>query len=336
MQTTSVMFIPSSRAGLLTKMMREREQELSKITRFKVRMQESGGIQLARLFSTDLAKGGHCKRDDCHPCEGSDKRSNCKQSSILYESRCKLCNPNLPSSSLGEQTERIGIYYGETSRTLYERSKEHVNDADSFTQGSHIVKHWMTSHADDQDKPDFIFRVLSSYKDCLSRQVAEAIRIHYTGDVLLNSKNEYNANHLSRVVVEENVFQRKKRERQEEVEEMEEKKRWEVFKANHKHQPKRRREDESVPEGWKPGQNKRLRRMSLETEVWDLAVWWRLAEGMCLRAGKLKRRICLDKARVLRMMETYNMDRILSETPAWWNMAMAWTGSDSTLVEEPS
>ena len=29
MQTTSVMFIPSSRGGLLTKMMREREQELS-------------------------------------------------------------------------------------------------------------------------------------------------------------------------------------------------------------------------------------------------------------------------------------------------------------------
>ena len=204
---------------------------------------------------------------------------------------------------------------------------------DSFTQGSHIVKHWMTSHVDDQDKPEFIFRVLSSYKDCLSRQVAEAIRIHYTGDVLLNSKNEYNANHLSRVVVEENVFQRKKRERQEEAEEMEEKKRWEVFKANHKHQPKRRREDETVPEGWKAGQNKRLKRMSLEAEVWDLADWWTLAEGMCLRAGKLKRRICLDKARVLRMMETYNMDRILSEkhqpggtwpwlglrvTPAWW------------------
>jgi hypothetical protein len=28
------------------------------------------------------------------------------------------------------------------------------------------------------------------------------------------------------------------------------------------------------------------------------------------------------------MMDTYNMDRILSETPAWWNMAMAWSGGD--------
>jgi hypothetical protein len=49
----------------------------------------------------------------------------------------------------------------------------------------------MTSHSDDQDNSEFIFRVLSSYKDYLSRQVAEAIKIHYNGDVLLNSKNEY-------------------------------------------------------------------------------------------------------------------------------------------------
>ena len=95
-------------------------------------MQESGGIQLARLFSTDLAKGEHCKRDDCHPCEGSDKRSNWKQSSIIYESRCKLCNPNhLPA--LGNRQK--GLEYTMEKQALYERGKEHVNDAESFTQG---------------------------------------------------------------------------------------------------------------------------------------------------------------------------------------------------------
>ena len=76
--------------------------------------------------------------------------------------------------------------------------------------------------------------------------------------------------------------------------------------------------------------------MSLETEDWELADWWRLAEGMCLSAVKLSKRICSDKARVLRMMETYSMDRILSETPAWWIMSMVRTGSDFNLVEEPS
>ena len=143
MQTTTVMFIPSTRGGLLIRMMKDREVEMARITRFKVRMQEAGGIQLERLFQTDLASSEHCGREDCHPCEGNPgKKSNCKQSSILYESKCKVCNPDLKGSSQKEELQsRVGIYYGETSRSLYERSKEHVRDAESFSEGSHIFKH---------------------------------------------------------------------------------------------------------------------------------------------------------------------------------------------------
>ena len=65
----TVKFIPSTRGGLLTRMMREREAEMSRITRFKVKMHESGGIQLAILFSTDLAKGQPCGRHVGQPCE---------------------------------------------------------------------------------------------------------------------------------------------------------------------------------------------------------------------------------------------------------------------------
>jgi hypothetical protein len=39
-----------------------------------------------------------------------------------------------------------------------------------------------------------------TYRDCLSRQVEEAIRIHYSKDTLLNSKNEYGSNVLARVM----------------------------------------------------------------------------------------------------------------------------------------
>ena len=61
----------------------------------------------------------------------------------------------------------------------------------------------MAYHKEDDSRPTLSFRVIESFKDCLSRQVAEASRIHYATDELLNSKNEYNANHLSRVVVDE-------------------------------------------------------------------------------------------------------------------------------------
>jgi hypothetical protein len=78
-------------------MMREREFELSEITKFE--MQEAGGIQLARLFSTELAKGESCGREDCHPFRTSLKRPDCKQSSIPYESKCALCNPDKTGNS---------------------------------------------------------------------------------------------------------------------------------------------------------------------------------------------------------------------------------------------
>ena len=70
--------------------------------------------------------------------------------------------------------------------------------------------------------------------------MAEAIRIHYSKDALLNSKNEYNSNHLARVMVEEDAFNRKKKDRQEEMEE----KRWEQFKGGDRRKPKRKPEED--------------------------------------------------------------------------------------------
>ena len=93
-----------------------------------------------------------------------------------------------------------------------------------------MFKHWMQYHGDEDKRPSFKFKVLESFKDCPSRQVAEAIWIHYAGDELLNSKNEYNSNHLSRVVVDEDDFTKKKKLRQEELKELEDRKHLEEFK----------------------------------------------------------------------------------------------------------
>ena len=118
------MFIPSTKRGLLKKMMREREIELSRITKFRVKMRESGGLKLAGLFSTDLAKNQPCGRLDCPPCTEGDGRTNCKKSSILYESKCASCNPEQPRGESSHQEEkveqprRVGIYFGESSRSL--------------------------------------------------------------------------------------------------------------------------------------------------------------------------------------------------------------------------
>ena len=74
----------------------------------------------------------------------------------------------------------------------------------------------MNEHPEMDVCPKFSFKIKARFRDCLSRQVAEAITILYSKDQLLNSKNEYMANCLTRICVEENTFERKKREREEE------------------------------------------------------------------------------------------------------------------------
>ena len=104
------------------------------------------------------------------------------------------------------------MYIGESSRSLFERSKEHYDDA----------KHWLRDHSELDTQPQFKFRISGQFKDCLSRQVTEAIKIMFSKDELLNSKSEYLANNISRITIEEDVFDRKRKERfEEEVEKLE-------------------------------------------------------------------------------------------------------------------
>ena len=164
------MFIPNTRRGTLLKMMRENEDSLAEMTGFRVSYSEAAGTKLGRLFSLDLAKNQPCGRsqEKCSSCNTDKIETNCKARCITYKSRCTLCNPEKkpdPSSPQeGEQLQdrpqqdvvdevvadpslgRVGIYIGESSRSIAERTTEHFNDAESFSKGSHIVKHWMKTH----------------------------------------------------------------------------------------------------------------------------------------------------------------------------------------------
>jgi hypothetical protein len=113
-------------------------------------------------------------------------------------------------SNQGEDTEREGIYIGESSRSLYVRSREHIRDAEDFKEGSHIIKNWINCHPETSRRPPFKFSILQTLKYCLYRQVAEAVIIHYSSDKLLNSKNEYNSICLTRLVVEESTFEERR------------------------------------------------------------------------------------------------------------------------------
>jgi hypothetical protein len=60
------------------------------------------------------------------------------------------------------------------------------------------VKLWANEHPDLNTQPAFKFSIKAQYRDCLSRQVGEAIVILHSKDGLLNSKSEYLNNCLTR------------------------------------------------------------------------------------------------------------------------------------------
>ena len=182
-KVTTVIFVPNTPGGLLIRKLREKEDELSRLTGFKIKFQEAGGSKLANSFSTELARGKHCGRDPCPSCDSNveERRPNCRSKNILYESICALCNPSDPPSiphedhptpsSVNPVASREGIYIGESSRSLFERSIEHHNDAKTMSKKSHMVKHWMLTHPDSDTIPAFRFTIIAQYRDALSRQI---------------------------------------------------------------------------------------------------------------------------------------------------------------------
>ena len=119
-----------------------------------------------------------------------------------------------------------GIYVGESSRSLYERTKEHRADAVGDAPDSHMRKHWRDSHPEMREMPQFRFKIVMSFKDSLSRQVAESVRIDMRGEVI-NSKSVYSRNRLPRLEVEKPEWEKTEEERRKKIKEWEEKVIWE-------------------------------------------------------------------------------------------------------------
>ena len=93
----------------------------------------------------------------------------------------------------------VGKYIGESSRTLAERSREHISGAGNLEFENFIVKHWVTCHSNCICAPNMRFKVLKTIQDPLSRMASEAVMIER--DSNMNSRSEYRNNKLSRIVV---------------------------------------------------------------------------------------------------------------------------------------
>ena len=74
------------------------------------------------------------------------------------------------------------------------------------------------SHQDLQEPPKFRFRVIRSFKDAMTRQISEAVRIELRGEGVLNSKSEYSRCRLPRLVIDHDGWKKSKQEEKKNLE----------------------------------------------------------------------------------------------------------------------
>jgi hypothetical protein len=132
--------------------------------------------------------------------------------------------------------------------------------------------------------------------------VAEAIRILYTKDQILNSKNEYMANCLSRICVEEDKYAWKKRERLEEQQKEDEKQRLEAFKAKYKRKKRARPSLQDYLNNSPEEPSGKRRRLEPFLKDGSGKVELDISEMRCLRVGQLRSRLERERYEVLQRM----------------------------------
>ena len=105
-------------------------------------------------------------------------------------------------------------YLGETARSLWDRTGEHLSALRDRKPESAFWKHQANVHGG-LGEPKFTIKVLGRYKTAAERQVREALLINNNRfDYLLNSKAEYGSNAVARQIVSygDKILEEKKEE----------------------------------------------------------------------------------------------------------------------------
>jgi hypothetical protein len=180
-------FVPPTPNSELASLLREiADREAEDGVSFKII--ETAGLSMKRVLqvSNPLESKG-CDSPDCLPCkDGRGNGGNCRGCGTNYQIECQLC-PD------GERP----VYIGESSRNLYTRSREHVSRYQAGKNTSFMAKHQTTAHQGQE--ASYKAKVTASTRDCLTRQVREAVLIRRSSVPVLNGKTEWHQPALFRI-----------------------------------------------------------------------------------------------------------------------------------------
>ena len=199
-QYTSVLFVTPTPGGVLVKALTKREQEVNKKGHERIKFEEKGGLKVKDMLgSKNPFKKPKCVQKTCPMCTKSqfvdinpeDVKIPCNTNNVGYRWRCVTCR----------ERNIVKVYEGETGRSARVRGAEHLKELEKGKETSVLLKHKMKEHKNEH--VTFQMEITKKFKDALSRQANEAVRIFNRPDhELLNSKSEFNHPPLARVVVE--------------------------------------------------------------------------------------------------------------------------------------
>ena len=190
----SVLFVPPTPGGVLAKQMKAREGEINRNNKERIKIVEKSGQKLENILSKkDPFKKEKCAVKSCPICENQNRKMDilCNTNNIGYRWQCDTCKAR----------DKTKIYEGESSRSARLRGLEHLSSYKNKNSDSVLYKHKILEHA--HEDVNFSMEITGVFKDALTRQSDEAVRIYARkNEELLNSKSEFNHPPVARIVVQ--------------------------------------------------------------------------------------------------------------------------------------
>ena len=202
------MFLPHTHHIELAGDMRVTENHFEETTNWRLKMVEKAGVKVSSMLTdSDPWSGQDCSRESCWLCEtklttGKLTNQDCTRRNLVYETYCMSCEEkDGKATEPGEKEEKIRKetklykYLGETCRSVWERSAEHLADLRNLSPTSHLLKHILDVHeGEDMERVRFGIRVVKYTRTAFDRQILESVKIQQERKehFLLNSRTEYN------------------------------------------------------------------------------------------------------------------------------------------------
>ena len=158
----------------------------------KIKIQEQGGTKVKNMLQKpNPTKTRGCESDDCIACKnGRGLGGECRRNNVGYVLSCDECGADEVA------------YVGETGQNVYTRGLRHMASYRGKHQDSPMWKHAQLVHGG-STTVSYSMKVVRSFKDPLTRQINEAVRIsNCTATTQLNSKTEWHGPATVRLVAE--------------------------------------------------------------------------------------------------------------------------------------